>query len=783
MSAGYINMPEATSKVFVDHPFPDDAGHTHLYRTGDLGMFVGSQHFVVLGRIDFQFKIDGNRIQPEEVESVIDKLPMIRKSKVVLLNATGGRPISTCCIAMHESASGGSNISCSTEALISAAERICSEHLPSYMVPHRWLTFQRFPQTAAGKLDTKSVAVEAQDFINSECKKGLPLFGPSIEDVPRGRAAFFLDSALQILSPQHTGSLPLELRRQIQDQSFIASGGSSLSSLQLRSKLRSRGIEISTSQLYSRLSLLEISSKLEASQSRGEETKTKVDEACSSVTEHFSEKISSATQRRLSDYECFMPTTMLQREMVAMGLMDPTLWSFYQFFDMSNIPCSVSQIHEAIGLLVSAKSNMRTVFLLPSNENHPIIIRDMDEAFQFVRSGEIVQAMLKYEFVQLEFSEDNVSESLEHFVKTDMARPWQSDRLLWRAVYLMRPRVLAWRFHHSIIDEWIAASISQDLYRILGAIEERNECRSSSSDSIIASVYAQAKNFSMRSWAIDHYGTGQRDQSPADVISRHTKIWSEFMAGAVSTPIPEELKLSAELLPTVPLIREVEHIPYGKWCRKNHVTPAALFHAMTIARLLQWWRHGGPQSPVEEVTYYRISSNRDSSKDASDIEGALISISPMRVKISATSNPAVIAQSAFDNWLATHESDPYYLDDSPATTVPGSSVKQRRWGNVLLNHIPDRPNSCEKPELCFRSLALDRCGYAKVWPLAALEVTVQEMDSKQANSIRLCVLSTLRSERTLAFMNVFVTILGLILESSHNESAKEIIQRVEESGH
>ena len=79
-------MPEATSQAFAPHPFPGDAGHTYIYRTGDLGMFIGVRHFVLLGRIDFQFKVDGNRVQPEEVES--SDLSQVSRSEADMLTSS-----------------------------------------------------------------------------------------------------------------------------------------------------------------------------------------------------------------------------------------------------------------------------------------------------------------------------------------------------------------------------------------------------------------------------------------------------------------------------------------------------------------------------------------------------------------------------------------------------------------------------------------------------------------------------------------------------------------------
>src|SRR5262249_17938767 len=81
LARGYLARPDLTATQFVPHPF--GANGDRLYRTGDLGRrgLDGSIEFI--GRIDWQVKVRGYRIEPEEIEAVLDDHQSVRQSIVV----------------------------------------------------------------------------------------------------------------------------------------------------------------------------------------------------------------------------------------------------------------------------------------------------------------------------------------------------------------------------------------------------------------------------------------------------------------------------------------------------------------------------------------------------------------------------------------------------------------------------------------------------------------------------------------------------------------------------
>jgi acyl-CoA synthetase (AMP-forming)/AMP-acid ligase II len=62
---GYINLPEETAKAFVNG----------LYHTGDLARKDENGNLILLGRNTDMIKINGNRIEPAEIEAAVKAAP------------------------------------------------------------------------------------------------------------------------------------------------------------------------------------------------------------------------------------------------------------------------------------------------------------------------------------------------------------------------------------------------------------------------------------------------------------------------------------------------------------------------------------------------------------------------------------------------------------------------------------------------------------------------------------------------------------------------------------
>jgi amino acid adenylation domain-containing protein len=78
---GYLNKSELTESKFVNNPFND--GYDRLYHTGDLARWLPDGNLEFKGRKDDQLKINGYRIEPGEIESVLKGHPKVQQAIVL----------------------------------------------------------------------------------------------------------------------------------------------------------------------------------------------------------------------------------------------------------------------------------------------------------------------------------------------------------------------------------------------------------------------------------------------------------------------------------------------------------------------------------------------------------------------------------------------------------------------------------------------------------------------------------------------------------------------------
>jgi D-alanine--poly(phosphoribitol) ligase subunit 1 len=141
VAAGYFNDPERTAEAF--HTVTNANRYMkRMYRTGDLVKQVGARlHFV--GRKDNQIKHMGYRIELEEIESALVRLPQVDQAAVVYKRsqATYGKLVAY--------------VACTTKAESKALLQALGELVPDYMVPAKLFVMPNLPKNANGKVDRK----------------------------------------------------------------------------------------------------------------------------------------------------------------------------------------------------------------------------------------------------------------------------------------------------------------------------------------------------------------------------------------------------------------------------------------------------------------------------------------------------------------------------------------------------------------------------------------------------------------------------------------------------
>ena len=147
IARGYLNAPEATAERFGDDPFHRGG---RIYRTGDLGVWSEDGQIEFLGRIDSQVKLNGLRIELEEIESALGRDPEVAAAAVAVHELAGAKQLV------------GYLVPADGEVDASAVRARLADELPPYMIPSRFLTLDALPLTPVGKIDRAALPAPVQ---------------------------------------------------------------------------------------------------------------------------------------------------------------------------------------------------------------------------------------------------------------------------------------------------------------------------------------------------------------------------------------------------------------------------------------------------------------------------------------------------------------------------------------------------------------------------------------------------------------------------------------------
>lgn len=238
VAQGYLNRSTLTAERFISNPFAtagnegDMPGST-LYKTGDLVAYRTDGSLEYLGRIDSQIKLRGFRIEPGEIEQALTKHSQVSQAAVVLREVENKRELAAYVVTKK---SANNKLDKSDENITADLRQYLNQVLPSYMVPAHIVSVDALPLTANGKLDqSKLPAPHAER-------------GSQKSVQPRNRKeAILLEVWNQILNTPDIS---------IYDN-FFDLGGDSISGMQIVSKARSQGLQLTPTQLFQHQTIAE----------------------------------------------------------------------------------------------------------------------------------------------------------------------------------------------------------------------------------------------------------------------------------------------------------------------------------------------------------------------------------------------------------------------------------------------------------------------------------------------------------------------------------------------
>jgi len=171
VARGYLKGPEQTAQRFVPDPFSPALG-ARLYRTGDQARYLADGNIEFLGRDDVQVKIRGHRIEPGEIEAVLERHHSVKQALVVpvvkgLNNANASASLIAYIVlppALPVPQAGASaDVDHDAPAIVNRLRHYLAEHLPDYMLPSTIEVREALPLTANGKVDRAALMAEARE--------------------------------------------------------------------------------------------------------------------------------------------------------------------------------------------------------------------------------------------------------------------------------------------------------------------------------------------------------------------------------------------------------------------------------------------------------------------------------------------------------------------------------------------------------------------------------------------------------------------------------------------
>ncbi|HET8913522.1 MAG TPA: amino acid adenylation domain-containing protein, partial [Ktedonobacteraceae bacterium] len=146
VARGYLQQPDLTAERFIPDPWSTHPG-ARMYATGDKARFSANGIIEFLGRGDQQVKLRGHRIEPGEIETILEQHPTIRQAVVLVREDEPGYPQLVAYLV------GENDTTCSFSDL----RAYLSTTLPDYMLPTHVLWLPEFPHTANRKVDRRSL--------------------------------------------------------------------------------------------------------------------------------------------------------------------------------------------------------------------------------------------------------------------------------------------------------------------------------------------------------------------------------------------------------------------------------------------------------------------------------------------------------------------------------------------------------------------------------------------------------------------------------------------------
>ncbi|RGP81351.1 non-ribosomal peptide synthetase [Fusarium longipes] len=398
LAKGYINQPELTDRVFVDNSF----GPGKLYRTGDKARWLSNGQIEILGRVDLQVKINGQKVEPAEVDSLLSGVEGITSSVTLAVNVED-RNILAAGIVLADG--------CSFRTTVKAAREYLASKLPAYMVPSIWFPLEDIPRNNNGKLNYHLLRSRAKEL-------GFAGFANMMRDDATDDSAHVLDEVESKVATSWATVLGIQLHIIRPSHSFADLGGSSLQAIRAVSELRQSGLAIELGDLLSDISLGDVAAK-----ARAVDIDDQDPTPFSLITDN---RLASELKQDQNVTDAY-PVTPFQETMLASVNSPDDPYTYSRVWDVTGL--DIARLKTSFEKVFRNRELLRTVFVAHKRSFVQTVRNDMELPWN--------EASMPVGAV--------TSDSKLH--------QWDMNKPLWKAT-VTADKALVITMHHSLFDFW-----------------------------------------------------------------------------------------------------------------------------------------------------------------------------------------------------------------------------------------------------------------------------------------------------------------------------------------
>lgn len=432
LARGYLNKPELTSEKFVPNPFALQEKYKLMYRTGDLARWMPDGNIEYMGRIDFQVKIRGNRVELGEIEAELLKHENIKETVVTARDDKNGDKY-LCAYYVSD-----------FELTVSELRAHLLKSLPEYMVPLYFISLDNMPLSSNGKADRKALP-EPDGRINS---------GEEYE-APRNEAQQKLAEIWKEI---------LELDDVSINGRFFNLGGDSIKAIRLISKInKTFGSNLQIRDLYLKQSIKELAVCVDIKSGEGIQSDLKKGlEMLEDLKDHVLEE--KQFSKKLQEYaEDFYPLSPIQQGIVFFAKLYPDEPIYHDQFTylVKFKQFDIVKFNTALTLLMEKHPILRTTFDL----------EQFNEPMQIVHKHFV--SSVNYIDISQDLKEDQ-EEYIRSYLRADLKNKFKFDNeFLWRmGLFKISAEgyCIALSFQHAILDGWSVAALGNELVYVYAMI-------------------------------------------------------------------------------------------------------------------------------------------------------------------------------------------------------------------------------------------------------------------------------------------------------------------------